>query len=240
MEQPRHAPPWLFGLCYVPYGMVGSFVATMLPFLTRKSGISVESIGWFGFAAMVPTTLQFLYAPLVDIGPKRKHWLVLVTALGAACICAAMTMKLPEHAGAFLAFTIAGQAISGLVGSCAGGLIASTMPDNLRGAAGGWLNTGNLGGGAFGTWAALWLLNKGAAPMTIGLVIAAFMVLPSLAALWIDEPTRTRRTPREVFGTMVSDVWRVAKPRPGWSGMLFCLSPVGTAALVNYFAGVAA
>lgn len=240
MDQPRHAPPWLFGITSIPYGMVGSFVAVILPFLTRKSGISVENIGWFGFAAMIPTTLQFLYAPLVDIGPKRKQWLVIVTVLGGACLCAAMMMKLPEEKGAFLAFTIAGQAISGLVGSCNGGLLATTMPDELRGAAGGWLNAGNLGGGAFGTWIALEMINRKAAPLTIGLTIAALMIIPSLAALTIVEQERAKRSPREVFGTMVGDVWRVAKSRPGWSGMLFCLSPVGTAALVNYFAGVAA
>jgi hypothetical protein len=27
----------------------------------------------------VPPMLQFLYAPVVDIGPKRKHWLLIVT-----------------------------------------------------------------------------------------------------------------------------------------------------------------
>src|SRR5690242_6193472 len=129
MDTPRHAPPWMFGITAIPYGMVGSFVAVILPFMMRKSGISVENIGWFGFAAMIPTTLQFLYAPLVDIGPKRKHWLVIVTVLGGACLCAAMMMPLPDHATSFLAFTVAGQAISGLVGSCNGGLLASTMPN---------------------------------------------------------------------------------------------------------------
>jgi len=239
MDEPRHAPPWLFGITAIPYGMVGSFVATILPFLTRKSGISVENIGWFGFAAMVPTTLQFLYAPIVDIGPKRKQWLVIVTVLGAACLCAAMLMPLPQRAGSFLAFTVAGQAISGLVSSCNGGLLASTMPDRLRGAASGWYNTGNLSGGAFGTWIALLLIGRGAAPLTVGLTIAALMIVPSLAALTIVEEARARRTPSEVFGSMASDVWRVARSRPGWSGMLFCISPVGTAALVNYFSGVA-
>ena len=38
---------------------------------------------------------------------------------------------------------------------------------------------------------------------------------------------------------MLRDVWKTAKSRPGWSGMLFCISPVGTAALLNYFSGIA-
>jgi MFS family permease len=239
MNAPRHAPPWLFGITSIPYGIVGAFVATILPYLTRKSGISVENIGWFETAALVPSALQFLYAPLVDIGPKRKHWLVIVSILGGACLCAAMLMPLPQAAGAFLAFTIAGQAISGLVGSCNGGLLAATMPDHLRGAAGGWLNTGNLGGGALGTWFAIHMINAGAKPLAIGLALFVMMVVPSLAALFIVEQARERRTPTEVFGTMGRDVWRVARSRPGWTGILFCISPVGTAALLNYFAGLA-
>ncbi len=43
MNAPRHAPPWLFGITSIPYGIVGSFVATILPYLTRKSGISVDA-----------------------------------------------------------------------------------------------------------------------------------------------------------------------------------------------------
>jgi hypothetical protein len=46
--------------------------------------------------------------------------------------------------------SFAAQAITGLIGSATGGILASTMPDDKRGKAGGWLNAGNLGGNALG------------------------------------------------------------------------------------------
>ncbi|MCA1663628.1 MAG: hypothetical protein LC659_05060, partial [Myxococcales bacterium] len=49
-----------------------------------------------------------------------------------------------------------------------------------------------------------------------------------------------RRTVREVFATLWRDVSHVVRLRQGWTGMLLFSSPVGTAALLNYFAGMAA
>ena len=236
---PRHAPPWLFGITAISYGIAPGFVGSTLPFLTRKAGTSVENIGWFVLLGMIPPMVQFLYAPIVDVGPRRKYWLVIVSALGGACLCAAMTMPLPSKIVPFLAFTVAGQLISGLVGSCNGGLLATTMPNELRGAAAGWLNAGNLGGSALCAWATIYMVGKGIAPLTIGLTLLALTVLPSLAALTIDEAPREKQDLGALFGGMLSDVWRVGRSRPGWTGMLLCISPVGTAALVNYFSGLA-
>lgn len=237
-HNPPHPPPWLFGIIGAPYGVCGGFVATTMPFLTRKAGITVENIGWYGTLLFFPPVVQFLYAPLVDIGPRRKHWLVIVAALGALCLGLAMTMPLPSRIGAFLALVFAGQTISGLVGSCNGGLMATTLPDGLRGAAAGWLNLGNLTGGALGAWLTLSMAHR-FAPATVGAALAALMILPALPSFFVDEPTRALRSPREVFVTLWRDVARVARSRAGWTGMLLFLSPVGSAGLINYFAGLA-
>jgi MFS family permease len=234
----KHAAPWLFAFTAVPYGIVGSFSGTTMPFLARKAGIDMESIGWFGFATMIPPMLQFLYAPVVDFGPKRKHWLVIVSAASALCIALAMAMPLPQRTGTFMALAVAGQLISGLVGSCNGGIVAASMPDSLRGKTAGYLNTGNLAGGAFGTAAALWM-NGRFSPKLVGLAMIAMMVLPALVALAIPEPPRPPEPIGRVFGDTMRDLWAVLRTRAGWSGVLLCASPVGTAALMNYFSALA-
>ena len=234
----RHASPWVFGFTSVPYGIVGSFSGTTMPFLARKAGIDMEAIGWFGFATMIPPMLQFLYAPIVDIGPKRKHWLVLVSGLSALCIAVAMSMPLPSRIGTFMALAVAGQLISGLVGSCNGGIISASMPDALRGKTAGWMNTGNLAGGAFGTAASLWM-NGRFSPKVVGVAMVAMMVLPALVALAIPEPEREPHPLRKVFGDTLRDIWAVLRQRKGWTGVLLCASPVGTAALLNYFSALA-
>jgi MFS family permease len=235
----KHAPTWVFGITYIPFGIVGGFVGTTMPWMLRNAGIAVEDIGWFGLATFIPPILQFLYAPIVDLGPRRRTWLIIVSVLGAACLAGAMLVPLPSGAGLFLALVVAAQMISGLIGSCNGGLLAATLPDEKRGEAGGWMNAGNLGGGALGSWVALEMIDWKVAPLIQGLVLANMMIIPSLAALVIAEKVRERRDARELFGTMIRDVWRVASSKPGWTGILFCLSPVGTAALINYFSGLA-
>jgi MFS family permease len=187
---------------------------------------------------LFPPVVQFLYAPIVDVGPKRQVWLVIVALLGSICFGLSLTMPLPSRIGAFLTLAFIGQTISGLTGSCNGGLLATTMPDNLRGAAGGWLNVGNLAGGALGAWLTL-VMAKHFSPLAVGAALVALMTLPACAILFVHEAERARRGIGEVFSTLLHDVTHVAKSRNGWTGMLLFVSPVGTAALLNYFAGIA-
>lgn len=235
----KHPPPWLFVLTGIPYGVVGQFTGLVMPFATERAGKQLDSIGLYNTLLFIPTFLLFLYAPIVDVGPRRKHWLVLVSALGAACLIAAFQMPLPEHLPAYLAFGFAAQLISGLVGSCAGGLMAASMPDELRGKAGGWYNVGNLSGGGLFSAIAIELLGDGVDPRLIGALVAGMMILPALGVLWIDEPPRPRAAPRAVFRQTVREVGEILSSRSGLTGIALSLSPVGTSALANYFSGMA-
>lgn len=229
-------PPWIFALTYVPYGVVGSFSGQVMPYLTRRADIEVDSIGWFGSLLLVPAFLQFLYAPVVDVGPRRKHWLLIVAALAGACLVGACSMPLPDNTVAFLALAFAAAVLSGLTGACNGGLITTMIPDHLRGRTAGWQNIGNLSGGAISAAIVIFMTSREVDPTIIGLVLAAMMILPALAILVVDEPLReARRTIAEVFRSTWRDVGAVISTRRGASGILLCLSPVGTCALVNYF-----
>jgi len=238
-DNTKHPPPWLFGITGIPYGVGGTFAAVTMPFFARKAHFTMGDIGWYGTALMFPPIVQFLYAPVVDIGPKRKHWFVIVTLLGALCFGAAVMMPLPSRMTAFLTLAFIAQTISGLSGSCNGGLLATTMPDALRGAAGGWLNVGNLAGGAASAVLTLKMAER-YPPLVVGIGLFIFMSLPCIALFWVHEPQRERRSPREVFTTLWRDVAHIVRQREGWTGMLLFSSPVGTAALLNYFAGMAA
>ncbi len=236
MAEPKHPHPWLFVLTGMPYGVVGSFSSSVMTYLTREAGVDIGSIGWYFTLLMVPTFVQFLYAPIVDIGPRRKHWLLLVTVLGSICIFGACITPIPDHINLFLGLAFAGQLMTGLVGACNGGLLASTMPDHLRGKASGALNIGNLCGGGLSASIAVYMTGHHFAPALIGIVLAAMMIVPALAVLAVVEPARTEtRTPKEVFGGTLRDVGAVLFSRRGITGILLCLSPVGTAALINYF-----
>lgn len=234
----KHPPPWLFALTGTTYGVVGQFTGLVMPYATEHAGAQLGSIGLYNALLFVPTFLLFLYAPIVDIGPRRKHWLVIVSVIGAACLIACFQMKLPEQISAYLAFGFTAQLISGLVGSCCGGLMAASLPDELRGKAGGWYNIGNLSGGGLFASFAIAMIGHDVDARLIGCVVAAMMVLPALSALWIDEPPRPRVAPREVFRRTLREVGGVLLSRSGLTGIALSLSPVGTAALANYFTGM--
>nr|HEX4317835.1 MFS transporter [Kofleriaceae bacterium] len=236
--RPKHPPAWLFGIVGIPYGVGGVFVASIMPSFADDAHINIGEIGWFTTLLFVPPMIQFLYAPIVDIGPKRKHWLVLLSIIGALFFALSFSMRLPDHKLGFLVCAFLGQMITGLTGSCNGGLLAMTMPDEKRGSASAWLNIGNLSGGALAAWLILYMHDSGVAPLWIALVFAAMIVTPSLAILTVVEDKREPRKANVVFGDMLSSVKAVLFSKAGITGILLCLSPVGTAALTNFFAGM--
>src|SRR5205085_2898525 len=113
-----------------------------------------------------------------------------------------------------------------------------TMPDEKRGAASAALNIGNLAGGALAAWATIEMLRREVDPLIIGLVYGSMIVLPAFAILVVEEPDRERRTIDEVFRDMIHGVKDVLFSKQGLTGIALCISPVGTAALANYFSGM--
>lgn len=222
----------------VAYGASGGFQAITMPYLLREAGISIEEIGWFAAASFVPPVLQFLWAPIVDVGLRRRTWLVLLATLASLCFFLALRCPLPSAKGTFLGLVVAGQLFAGLIGSANGGLMATTLPDEQRGAVSGWINAGNLGGASLGAALSLRAArswgNSGA-----GLVLVAMIALPALFALLIPETREPGRASFGLLGTLRADLWRTARSRPGWTGILLCMSPVGTAALMNFFSALA-
>jgi MFS family permease len=224
----------------MPYGVVGAFAMTVMPFLTARAQLDLDTIGWYSTALQLATVFLFLYAPVIDLGPKRKHWLVIVSVISAGCLLATCLMPLPEHTYGFLVLAMLAQIISGLVGSCNGGLMAQVIADDQQGKAGGWYQVGNQSGGGLSAAIAIWMSEAGAAPALIGGTLAGLMIVSSLAALWIDEPPRLEANAGAAFKETLREVKRLLMSRLGLTGVALCLSPVGTSALSYYFAAVAA
>src|SRR6202142_3145994 len=155
----------------MPYGVVGSFSAQVMPYLAQHANIKLDKIGWYNAVLLFPPMGEFLYAPIVDIGPKRKHWLIIVSLVGAAFLCGACMTPIDTAPGQFLVFGVIAQLVSGLVGSCNGGLLAVSIPDELRGKAGGWYNIGNLSGGGLSATIALWEIGQNVEPYVLGLTL---------------------------------------------------------------------
>ncbi len=107
----------------------------------------------------------------------------------------------------------------------------------MRGRASGWYQAGNLGGGALGAGAAIWL--SGIMPLPLLAACCGCMVfLPALAALFISEESLLRMAIVPRFRALGHDVWDVLRSPATLVGLVFFLSPVGSSAVANLISSV--
>ncbi len=230
--------PWLFGVTALPYGVYSGFIGTAMPYLLRNAGVTVDRIAGIGSLALAPAVWCFFWSPIADVGLRRRTWLILSSALSAACLWCALVQPLPGRLDRFVALVVAGSALSSLVSAANGGLMAETIEDLERGQAGGWFQAVNVGGGALGAGVTLWLLRR----LTAGglaTATAAMIVLPSLAALWIAEAAPAPRQAAKLMREMWGDVKAMYGSRVSLIGLAIFLSPMGASAAANLFSGVA-
>jgi MFS family permease len=239
VEHPhRRVPEWIFGVAAVPFGVVAAFTQAVMGRVLSNKGVSVDRVAQIVSLTLLPLTFQFLWTPIVDVGLRRKTWAVLLSFAGGACLFVSLFLPLPSRLGAFTWLMVLGTAFVGLTSACAGGLMAKVIPSDRFGRAGAWNNIGNLGAGALGGYATMELASR-AGPRVVAIAVLLMTALPSLAILWVPEEPEPKRTPRELFAAMWQDVWSTVKSRPGWTGILLCASPVGTAALIGVFSSLA-
>jgi MFS family permease len=234
----RHPAPWLFGLTVLPYGVYYGFISVTMPYLLRSAGVSVDRIASISALSLAPAVWYFLWAPVADIGLRRRTWLILTAALSAVCVALAMRLPLATALGSFVPLVVGGSALSTVVAAANGGLMAATLEDNQRGHASGWFQAGYTGGGAVGAGTTLWLAPHLSYP-NIGVAVAAMIFVPSLAAFLIVEPEAGHKPGAELFREMLRDLKVMFKSRTTLSGLAILLCPLGAAAAANLFSGVA-
>jgi PAT family beta-lactamase induction signal transducer AmpG len=237
-QRPRYAPPWIFGITNLPFGVSGTYAAVAMPFFLRKAGLPIETVAAIGALAFMPAAWQLFWAPVLDLGIRRRSWLILCSGTGAVCLGMSMLLNVRENLLAYEILMVIGQALVGLVSSCNGALVSTQVDPAQRGKAAGWVNAANLGASALGGGVVLTLANYVSMPAAaLALVLLTF--LPSLVALLIPEPPPLHEPLVPHLKNMGREVWRAVSARRGWTGLLFCLSPVGTVALTNLLSAMA-
>src|SRR6476659_617756 len=105
----RPPAPWLFGITSLPYGVYGGFASTAMPYILRGAGLSVDHIADISALILTPTVWYFLWCPRVDIGMRRRSWLMLMSALSAVCLLSALLLPLPSRVELFGVLLAAGM-----------------------------------------------------------------------------------------------------------------------------------
>ncbi|HVY46573.1 MAG TPA: MFS transporter, partial [Minicystis sp.] len=110
------------------------------------------------------------------------------------------------------------------------------VPTERKGAAAGWAMAGTLGGTGGGGALGLWRTAHPSQGLTAA-VLAAVLLACGLPVLRIDEPEREQHAVWKAVKTLAKDLYRTARSRSGWTGLVICLSPVGAGAAANLFSG---
>jgi len=230
-----HNRPALFAVLVLPYAFTIAVTALLTPYLLRKYGVSVDRIATIVVVANLPAIWSFLLSPLADVGLRRRSWVVF-SALGAGLAGGAAILGAQGSTVLLTALLFLMNAFGGLLSSTCGALLTA-MPVALRGRSAGWYQGGNTGGAAIGGGLFIWLADHASLP-AVALAISAAIMLPALAALLIKEPPPVRRAIGPQVAALGLDMRDIFRSRRTWIGLVFLLSPVGSAAVGNLISGM--
>lgn len=219
----------------LPYGFNNAVIVLLMPYLLRKYGMTVGQIATITGFAFVPLIWSFLWSPLADTGLRRRSWAI-VSAVTCAVTAAAAILCVHSSVPVLMTLLFASSGFSGLISSACGALLTK-MPESLRGRAAGWYQAGNVGGNAVAGGGLIWLADH-ASLQAIAMIVLALLIVPSLAALWLQEPPPVRSAFVPKLRGMLHDLRDLLRSRRTWLGLTFFLSPVGTAAVGNLISGV--
>lgn len=221
----------------MPYGAFNGVVTVALPYLLRRHGVPIERIASIGAFVQAPTIWYFLWAPIVDLGFRRRTWLIMLSVTSAAFAAAALGHDMATSIGRVTLLLVIASAINQPISSVVGGLVSGAMPDRLRGHTAGWSQAGILGGGVLAGGLSLWLAAHWS-PRSAALAAALLIGVPGFAVLAVrdnqprpaDFGAHLARMRREVTATL--------RRRKVWLGFAYFLSPVAAGALMNLFSAV--
>ena len=251
---PRRAVhPFLFLVLFIPFGAVPGFLTVALAYDLSKKGISTSDIAVVVGLSYISLIFKWLWAPLVDTLLTRKIWYVGSTVVCAAGLWLAGRAAMGDHPSLTMisvALTISNFTAT-LLAMAVESLMAATVPDSLRGQAGGWSQAGNLGGQGLGGGLSLWLIqNYGMSDAASGAALGALCVLCCLALLWVDDsrPLLKVEGQVEVAGhlgpwrslkAIGGDLWELVCSRVGVLALLICLLPIGSGSAQNLWSPIA-
>ncbi|MSP61061.1 MAG: MFS transporter [Myxococcales bacterium] len=234
MARPTRAP--LFLPLNLPFGIAVGYATITTPFVLDKLGFLAMIATAAQQTGQLPHTLKLLWIPAMDARFRRRSWYIASVVIAAIALAATALVDAKAHLSLYTALLFAANVGAATSSAALEGLIATTVPTEHKGAAAGWFNAGNLGGTGIGGAVALWLTQHQSPALTAG-VLAVLTLVCGLPILFVDEPVRVAHPMLSAIGNLARDLYRTAVSYEGWTGLVICLSPVGTGAAANLFSG---
>ncbi len=188
---PENERSWPFGLLIAPVAILSNgLISGALSYLLRKQGVGIGRSSEIISLLILPQSIYFLWSPITDFWIRRRSWLI-VGAVGTALTLAAAFhgVRLDTPSAVALMFLSAcfGQLI---VASC-GGLMGALHSEATRRKASAFYQGGSLASGGISIFV-LTMLTEKFSMGPLGWITAAFIAIPSFAALAAPEPPPER------------------------------------------------
>jgi MFS transporter, PAT family, beta-lactamase induction signal transducer AmpG len=235
--------PWtpFYGFMNLPVGIYQGFVNVTLAYVLRQSGVSVAVIAGLVSLSILPWTWKVLGGPMLDLALTPRTWNLLFGLFGAAALFALGTTAGISAALPLLSLlTLLSGICSVLTAASVNNIIGAVEPESERGAIGGYVQAGNLGGAGLGGGAGLWLAQHAGGMGPASAVLAAVCLLCLLPLLTIRAPCRARPEGLRVKTVQLArTVWSMARSRKGGLALLINILPMGLGASNQLWSAVA-
>lgn len=225
-DRPR-VRAWAFAWLYFSEGAPIGFIWWGLPTLLRGQDVSVERITALTAALVLPWTLKFVVAPIVDVcrGPRwgLRHWVTGAQA-GMGVFLLPLALWAEQVAPVvWMVLLLAHACCAALQDVAIDALAIASVPSSARGRVNAWMQFGMLGGrGLFGGGAILIASRYGWGAVMAGLVVAVWC---SLAILWafVPEPEIDSQGSRSALKGFAHTLGMALRKRSTWLGLCFGL-----------------
>lgn len=198
-----HERPWLFSFLIAPDAVISlGLVSGALTFLLRNEGVDPARAASIAALIAIPHAIYFLWGPLTDFWIRRRTWLIFAASAAAIVLLAAFYQ--PSLATPLAIALLFFSACLGVLAVAAcGGIMGALRSEIMRRRAGSFYQTGSLAIGAVAVFM-LVTLSRHFSLRILGGVVAAMIVLPSLAAF--AAPPQTMVSGRSASETL-EQVW---------------------------------
>ncbi len=237
------ATPWrrrlLFAALYLSEGAPIGFIWWYLPTRLRAAGVPIETITALSAALVLPWTLKFLWAPLIDAwrarGGTARSWIVLAQVVMGLALLPLLGLDLRADIG-WVAVALMVHAVAAATQDVAiDTLTIAVTRAGERGAVNGWMQAGMLlGRSLFGGVTLVVSAQAGTGPVIVALVAAIWCSLALVlfaderaAAAHPDAPAPGARRAAPPFAAAVrglaATLLAAFRARRTWLGLAFAL-----------------
>ncbi len=235
--------PWtpFYGFMYLPVGIYQGFVSVTLAYVLRQNGLSVAVIAGLVSLSILPWTWKVLGGPMLDLALTPRTWNLLFGFFGAAALFAlGATAGIAAALPLLSLLTLLSGICSVLTAASVNNIIGAVEPESERGAIGGYVQAGTLGGAGLGGGAGLWLAQHAGGMGPASAVLAAVCLLCLLPLLTIRAPYRAHpQVLRVKTAQLARTVWSMARSRKGALALLVNILPMGLGASNQLWSAVA-